>query len=84
MGGFSKSRIEANLRRWASFGIDHTNPDQVAAYLLVRQQHDRPRPEHVFAATTNRKATHTNSASMPSDFYLVLKEHLYEATFLAG
>ena len=75
MDGVSKSRIEGNLRRWATCGIDHENPHHAAAYLLVRQQHDRPRPEQVLAAIKNQKATHSNSASMSSDFYLVLKEH---------
>ena len=75
MDGVSKTRIEANLRRWATSGIDHKNPDHVAAYLLVRQQHERPRPEHVLAAIKSQKATHSNSASMSSDFFLVLKEH---------
>jgi hypothetical protein len=84
MDGVSKSRIEANLRRSATSGIDHKNPDHVAAYLLVRQQHERPRPEHVLAAIKSQKATHSNSASMSSDFFLVLKKTLCEDAFLAG
>ena len=76
MDGVSKTRIEANLRRWATSGIDHRNPDHVAAYLLVRQQHERPRPEHVLAATKSQKASRSNSASTSSDFFLVLTEHV--------
>ena len=45
--GLSKSRVEANMRRWQGKGVDPHNPDHVSAYLLARQTSERPKLQHV-------------------------------------
>ena len=37
MDELTKNRVQANLRRWSSHGLESHNPDHVAAYLLARQ-----------------------------------------------
>jgi len=71
MDALSKARVEANLRRWAAHGLEARNPDHVAAYMLARQQQDRPRPEHVLAVLATRTQKHTQQATMTTDFWLV-------------
>ena len=73
MDGLSKSRIEANLRRWAEHGVDHKNPDHVQAYLLARQQCARPRPEHVLAIIRSKQTALQSTASLSSEFWLFSK-----------
>ena len=84
MDGVSKTRIEANLRRWATSGIDHKNPDHVAAYLLVRQQHERPRPEHVLAAIKSQKGYSFELAFYVQRFLPCVERAFFEDAFLAG
>ena len=74
MDNLSKARVEANLRRWNTHGIDSRNPDHVAAYMLARQQNDRPRPEHVLAILSSRTQRHSHQATMTSEFWLVPRD----------
>ena len=71
MDSLSKARVEANLRRWQAQGIDARNPDHVAAYMLARQQFERPRLEHVQAILQSRTQEHSQQATMTTDFWLV-------------
>ena len=63
--GLSKSRVEANMRRWQGKGVDPHNPDHVSAYLLARQTSERPKLQHVLniingktTAAVNKKKSH--------------------------
>jgi hypothetical protein len=69
----NKARVEANIRRWSSLGIDHRNADHVATYLLAREQVARPRPQQVLDIIASQTLQHQKSARLSSDFWLVAK-----------
>ena len=72
------SRIQANMRRFAADGINHLDPEHVAAYLLARQQTPRPRAEHILAILRSAKSTSEAGFVLSDDFYLVPKGNLTE------
>ena len=71
MDGLSKQRIQASLRRMAGQGVDWRNPTHVSAYLLARQQTDRPKPEQILAIAQQSQVTMQDGTRLTRDFYLV-------------
>ena len=78
MESLAHSRIQANMRRFAEHGINHLDPEHVAAYLLARQQTPRPRAEHILAILRSAKSTSEAGFVLSDDFYLVPKGNLTE------
>ena len=72
--GLDSQRIAANLRRWSSEGIEPLNREHQQAYLLARSKWKRPKVEQVLAILREQTATHTSSAAVASEFYLVPRE----------
>ena len=71
MDTLSKSRINANLRRMAEHGVDWRNPLHVSAYLLARQQTDRPKPEQILAIAKQSQVNMSDGTRLSIEFYLV-------------
>jgi len=63
----------ANLRRWASEGVDANNPAHVNAYILARQMYARPRAEQVLALAASETTSHTTGAELSQSFTLIPK-----------
>jgi len=72
----AKDRVSANLRRMAAHGINYKDPDHVSAYLLLRQTHERPRPEQILAALKTSKVLSTSGCQLSTESYLVLKDNV--------
>ena len=71
MESLSKKRIHANMRRMADQGVDWRNPAHVSAYLLARQQSDRPKPEQILAIAQQSQIKMEDGTRLSSEFYLV-------------
>ena len=67
----TEGRITANLRRYASHGIDAHNPDHREAYKLVRCQTNRVTPERLLRAIGSKVSTSGRSTTLTGEFYLV-------------
>ena len=78
MESLAPQRISANMRRFAEHGIDHNNPEHVAAYLLARQTTTRPRPEHILSILKSAKTTSQMGFELCDDYFLVPKGYLTE------
>ena len=76
MESLAPVRIAANMRRFAEHGIDHRNPEHVAAYLLARQTTTRPRPEQILAILNSGKTVSEAGFELRSDYFLVPKGNL--------
>lgn len=76
MESLAPARIAANMRRFAVDGIDHRNPDHVAAYLLARQSTTRPRSEQIVAILESMKTKSEVGFQLSSEFWLVPKGNL--------
>jgi len=68
-----KSQVSAALRRWKRQGhnFDPSNESHIAAYILARENLDRPRAEYVLSIIASQEAVHRTSAAMQTDFWLV-------------
>ena len=66
----SLKSIAASLKRWAAHGLEHDNPDHIAAYRLARQSHKRPRVDQVIAILESQKTEHRSGARMSREFVL--------------
>jgi len=78
MESLAPQRISANMRRFAEHGIDHNNPEHVAAYLLARQTTTRPRPEHILSILKSAKTSSKMGFELCDEYYLVPKGNMTE------
>jgi hypothetical protein len=69
------SQVSKALRRWGEHGVDHRNPDHIAAYLLLRTTNDRPRPEQLLQILATKVNQVAKAASMTCTFLLVPKRN---------
>ena len=76
MESLAPARIAANMRRFAIDGIDHRNPDHVAAYLLARQSTSRPRSDQIKAILESMNTKSEVGFHLSSEFWLVPKGNL--------
>jgi len=59
------------MRRFAADGLSHHDPLHVRAYVLARQDTDRPTAKRVFQVLKTLQTTHETSSSLASTFWLV-------------